>query len=326
MLHGTRNGRRARLALLGIPALALVMSGLGACLGESDHTYFDDLLDAATDASAPHLEASSDTDASQGNDGDTTPPANDGGTDAADDAGALDAAPGDAGPLADGGTDAEIESGCGSVDTVANCGACGVACDTTHSTPAACASASCTYSACAPGYGDCDASVPNVNGCETPLNTAANCRACGATCDTSRSVGAACGASGCTYTGCQAGFSMCNTAAPNANGCACATPGCCGTNCNTTHRNGLGDSFYDCVAVGSVDASTQAFKACAASKDASAQCSGGWTCPGITTQFVCDAPSTAQKNSCARCWAYQGSQTGTVQDCSCPGVVIGNWN
>jgi len=41
---------------------------------------------------------------------------------------------------------------------------------------------------------------------------------------------------------------------PNTNGCECATPGCCpGALCQNTHANGVGDSFYDCVAVGTHD-------------------------------------------------------------------------
>jgi hypothetical protein len=308
--------------------LPLLTGAVGAgCLGQADRTYYDDLVDGGGTDGTTLVDASVGVDSSTGGDDGGVTMTDDGppgpGDDAADAGGDEDA------DLLDAGADAPIvviEAGCGSLATVGNCGACGAACDTAHSVPAACASGVCSYTSCTPGFGDCDASAGNFNGCETQLDTTVNCHACGATCDTTHSTGAACGASGCTYVGCAAGWSMCNTAAPNAAGCACNTPGCCGTSCNTTHNNGLGNDFYDCLALGTVDASAQAFKACTASKDGSAQCSGGWTCNGSTTQYVCDAPSVASKGTCSRCWAYAGAQTGTVQDCSCPGLVIGNWN
>src|SRR5580692_5953530 len=39
---------------------------------------------------------------------------------------------------AEGGQDVAIDTGCGPTDTAENCGACGVACDTTHSLGASC--------------------------------------------------------------------------------------------------------------------------------------------------------------------------------------------
>ncbi|HEX3770049.1 MAG TPA: hypothetical protein VHV30_04260 [Polyangiaceae bacterium] len=322
---------RVRLVLFGIP---LVVGTAAGCLGQAERMYYDDLTEGGTDGTTVPQEASPGNDASgdDGGDGGMIVPTDDGGggdgeptrePDAADTGAIGD----DAGEALDAGPDAPfVEAGCGPTTTTDNCGACGAACDKAHSTPSACASGACAYSACTPGWGDCDAGAGNFDGCETRLNVPTNCLACGATCEAQHSSGAACGASGCTYQGCATGWSMCNTAAPNYGGCACNTPSCCGTSCQTAHSNGLGNSFYDCARLGTVDASTQAFEACSASKDASAQCSGGWTCSGSTTQFVCDAPSTSAKGACARCWAYAGPQTGTVQDCSCPGVVIGNWN
>src|SRR5262249_18288310 len=58
------------------------------------------------------------------------------------------------------------------------------------------------------------------------------------------------------------GYANCKKpAAPQADdGCECATPGCCATFCQNTHMNGLGQPFYDCVAVG-VHNETQATEA-----------------------------------------------------------------
>jgi hypothetical protein len=58
------------------------------------------------------------------------------------------------------------ESGCGPLDTTANCSACGAACDTTHSTGATCNGTTCLYSGCSSGYSDCNKAAPDTNGCE----------------------------------------------------------------------------------------------------------------------------------------------------------------
>jgi hypothetical protein len=312
--------RRARLAILAVPLAAFGL-GLG-CLGQAERTYFDDLIDGSADATAmARPDAATDLDA--------TVPADAPGiveSDAGTDAG-TDASP----PAEDAAPDAPVvlEAGCGPTNTVTNCGTCGAACDTTHSVPSACtAGATCAYSACTGGWGDCDASGPNTNGCETPLDTATNCNGCGVACDTSHSVGAACGASGCTYQGCQPGWTACNTAAPNTGGCACNTPGCCGTGCQVTHDNGVGQPFYDCTPLGNYDASTEgteAYRACTAfAPDGSTPvCSSGQSCatgPDRTSVYVCDQAALC------KCWGYSGPEKGNVEDCSCPGVVIGTWN
>ena len=50
--------------------------------------------------------------------------------------------------------------------TPLNCTACGIACDTTHSTGAACAGTGCMYTGCQAGWHDCNSAAPNANGCE----------------------------------------------------------------------------------------------------------------------------------------------------------------
>jgi hypothetical protein len=72
------------------------------------------------------------------------------------------------GAAADSGTNGD--SGCGPLDTVTNCGACGVECpapnDATGVSSAMCAGTTCQYT-CNAGYLDCNASVPpDSDGCE----------------------------------------------------------------------------------------------------------------------------------------------------------------
>jgi hypothetical protein len=63
--------------------------------------------------------------------------------------------------------------------SIANCGACGNACNGTNGTPT-CTSGSCGI-VCNAGYANCDGNL--ANGCETNLNTSnSNCGACGYVC------------------------------------------------------------------------------------------------------------------------------------------------
>jgi hypothetical protein len=77
-----------------------------------------------------------------------------------------------------------IDSGCGPLDTITNCGACGASCDTTESTGATCTGTTCNYTGCATGHSDCNKTAPDTNGCEcaTPA-------CCGTGCQTVHSNG-----------------------------------------------------------------------------------------------------------------------------------------
>ncbi len=336
---------RTRVALLALLAIGV---GIG-CLGSAERTYFDDLLDGSVDGAADvsvHVEASSVADGGAASDGtvdvsntsDDAPVDLDAAVvvdseavaDAADAADAADGADGAAVPK-DASADApsEAEAGCGSLQTVSNCGACGTACDRTHSSPASCTAGTCSYSGCDAGWGDCVPAAPNTNGCETQLNSIAHCSACNVACDTTNSLGAGCSGTTCTYTACKPGWSMCKTTAPNAGGCACNTPGCCveaGT-CQTTHGTGLGQAFYDCSPLNTwTDKSAR--EACAAYTGNPNQCTDDLTCTGSPDAgpYVCNG---ALNNNCDTCWSYGGTDIGTVSNCDCPGkgaIVLGTYN
>jgi len=227
-----------------------------ACATAPSFSYYSDVDGGDASVQSPDgrvaIEAST-TDSTVGNDGFVM------GDDATDDGGivsdaeslddALDGAVGD-GPALD------AEAGCGPVDSPLNCGACGVACDQTHSDAAACSlldagAGVCTYTSCNAGFADCDATPPNVNGCETPITTVNNCGACGVSCNPANSVDASCGATGCTYA-CAPGFSDCDAAPPNANGCSTSLMtvtncGVCGLSCNTTNSVDAGCGPTGCT-------------------------------------------------------------------------------
>ena len=157
-----------------------------------------------------------------------------------------------------------------------------------------------------------------------PTNTVQNCSACGLMCDMTNASQTTCNGTSCVYT-CQNGFADCNNTAPNLNGCECATNGCCGSSCQTTHSNGLGQNFYDCVAQGTHD-QTQATKACTAYTSNMNVCLM-YSCMGGGQNKVVCGPLNGK---CA-CWNFSGSNVGRAhlsQDatCVCPAGNDPAWN
>lgn len=336
------NRARARIAILAIP-----MVGLGAgfgCLGQAERTYFDDLVDGSTDATvvfppeaSPGMDSSSSMmpDATMvvvmtGDDAMDAPsdvPEDreilDGGVDAPS---AVEAGP-DAGP--------PVEAGCGPTDTVANCGQCGAACDTTNGTPTSCTGSACKYT-CNTGWGDCNPAAPDLNGCETPLNTTSNCTGCGITCDTVNSNGASCSGTSCTYTSCATGFRDCNTTPPNADGCECQAPACCEAGvCEPQHDNGEGATYYDCTPIGTYT-SALALKACIAYTGSAAQCVSFPCADPSNGPIICSSGATTKN---CMCWSFSGNNVGLVdnagelpgsgaKNCFCPDITAGDtpWN
>jgi hypothetical protein len=315
------NRARARIAIVAIPLLGFGV-GLG-CEGQVDRTYFNDLFDGSVDATTNPIDAHDVPDTST-MDG----PLGDEHIDGPD---AMDAADGGGG-MADGVADSPAEAAeasvdaapdCGPTNTVTNCGQCGAACDTTHSTPSSCTAGACHYT-CATGWGDCQSSAPDLNGCETPLNTTSNCTACGVACDTAHSLDAGCSATGCTYSGCAAGYLDCHTTAPNADGCECNAPSCCeGGVCEPLHDNGVGQSYYDCEPVGTYSASL-ALKACTAYTGSASLCVSYPCTPSSLGPIICSALAVSPK--VCMCWSYGGSNVGQVDNgggsgasnCFCP--------
>jgi hypothetical protein len=207
------------------------------------------------------------------------------------------------------------------LNTVSNCTGCGLTCDSAHSLSRSCDGTACRYSGCAPGYGDCiTTGPPNTDGCETPLNTVSNCTGCGLACDTAHSVGTSCTASGCAYTGCAAGWSNCSNAAPDVAGCECNTPACCGTRCQTTHDNGAGTSYYDCVPQGTFTLA-QAMKACTAYTGSASQCASFSCVTSTNGPIVC---STGAMSLNCICWSYAGNNVGYLDNAGGPPGPGGN--
>jgi hypothetical protein len=202
-----------------------------------------------------------------------------------------------------------------SITTPSNCGACGRSCDTTNSQGASCAGGDCQYTGCNPGWANCDPTNHDTNGCESSLSSTSSCGACKVGCNTDTGT-ASCDGNTCSYQ-CNTGLRDCNAGtAPDTDGCECASPDCCGSICQTTHSNGVGQSFYDCNAPGTHDQS-QAQAACtaytgsaSACRPSTMCCSGNIivACLGITAKSVCGSA-----NGQCYCWQYEGTNPGRVQ-------------
>jgi hypothetical protein len=91
-----------------------------------------------------------------------------------------------------GNCDNNAANGCeATLDSLANCGACGMACPPVANGSPACTGGACNVN-CNPGFANCDGNVGN--GCEVNVQSdAANCGACGNRC----AAGQACVAGGC---------------------------------------------------------------------------------------------------------------------------------
>jgi hypothetical protein len=167
------------------------------------------------------------------------------------------------------------------------------------------------------------------NGGCGPVDTTENCGACGQTCKPAGASGATCSGMSCSYT-CSANHSDCNGASgANTDGCECNTPGCCSSACQTSHSNGVGNTFYDCNAPKTFD-TVSAMEACTAWAQANggtaANCSDGWKCNNQGPSMVCYG-NTSGKSCQDYCWGYSGSQAGALYACSCPNQALSQtWN
>jgi hypothetical protein len=119
----------------------------------------------------------------------------------------------------------------------------------------------------------------------------------------------------CLYA-CKPNLQNCNTAPPDLNGCECTGTGCCGSSCQTAHSNGVGQTFYDCQALGTYN-QTQAMAACVAFTHDATQCAV-YGCTGNAGSLVC-TPGAAPN---CTCWKFAPGNSGVngkvSTTCTCP--------
>jgi hypothetical protein len=210
--------------------------------------------------------------------------------------------------------------------SLSNCGGCGRACVGDNvSTPSCGGSGLCTPT-CNPGWGDCKhpiAPAPD-DGCETSLYDVNHCGACtNSACSLPNAV-PDCPSGTCIIKSC-ADKSHFDCDGKPSTGCECAgadlkdgANGCCAGGCQTQHQNGLGQPFYDCIALAAFSAQL--------AKDAATVFTPGGNAittfynpincaPGATCVFCKRGANGNNPVECA-CWEYQGPAIGYVSHVS----------
>ncbi len=175
-------------------------------------------------------------------------------------------------------------------------------------------------------------SATDTNTCA--VNTTASCGTCGRACSSTNVQTLDCNAGECWST-CQAGFSNCGrpvAPAPD-DGCECEGTTCCGNACATKHSNGLGDSYFDCGALGTPGLATtytQAMATAAATAwTPSGTVAGPGQCGNGGSASICMSKTTG--DSCA-VWCYTKALAGRVRlttgstACACPTTSDPTWN
>ena len=236
--------------------------------------------------------------------------------------------------------DGMAQSGC-EVDigaSAANCGGCGMVCPAVANGVAGCAAGVCGIGSCSGAFRDCDGNAGN--GCEVNTgNDLANCGACNKACAMAPNANVACAGGACVVASCGMGFLDCD--AKEANGCECQTPACCGASCQPQHLNGLGQSYYDCSALGTPGNAGTYTMAMATEARAA------WPFVGNANTLQCPLFGgrancvSQQANTGCAVWCYTNDRNtglaghvnlntqtmfGGVYSCICPTVNSPTWN
>ncbi len=127
----------------------------------------------------------------------------------------------------------------GPLDTLTDCGACGVKCSPAHAEGASCATGACAYENCVGNYQECDGNWSN--GCESDRSKdPKNCGACGVSCAVAgveHVTARGCFEGKCDYVSCAPLFADCD--GDRTNGCerpanTLTDCGGCGVACATS--------------------------------------------------------------------------------------------
>lgn len=218
-----------------------------------------------------------------------------------------------------GNCDGNFSNGCEKeLNTVDNCGMCGLACAIDHANET-CTNGTCQIDSCESGWDDCDGDP--ANGCETDLDTASNCGACGQVCSFAN-ASATCNNQSCALDSCDSGYGDCDNDASNgceqsldtANHC-----GSCGRSCdlaNATETCNSGTCAIQSCDSGWKDCDGNAKNGCEVDTTSSTlhcgscgnACPTGQTCqnsqcvdvisPGAGTDSAC----VTTANDTAKCW------------------------
>jgi len=125
------------------------------------------------------------------------------------------------------------------LNSVQNCGNCGLVCPNVPNATVACVNGTCVIAGCSPGFANCDGNF--ANGCEVNLNNSnQHCGGCGVACQNVPNATVFCSNGICQIGACNAGFANCN--GQFADGCevnlntSVANCGACGVVCTPGPR------------------------------------------------------------------------------------------
>lgn len=171
---------------------------------------------------------------------------------------------------------------------------------------------------CGGGEPSCPAGQAACGGvCIDVTSDPTNCGACGKTCSASQI--------------CSGATCACPAAAPRACGTiCCAGTACCstGNTCQPAHQNGLGQTYYDCQALGTPGSGGTYTQTMAAEAGAA------WASGSIGTAAACGTSSCWEVVANGQCavWCYGGTLSGRVlldstgTACQCPTSTASAWN
>ena len=222
-----------------------------------------------------------------------------------------------------------------SLETLTDCGACGVICDYPGA-EMTCTGGICQIANCDPGWGDCDGVV--TNGCENTLDSLQDCGACGVTCDRDHAT-PSCSGDVCHIQSCDSLWDDCNSV--DADGCETSLEtltdcGSCNTPCGLPHATatcaggscqvGSCDSLWDdCNGIpgDGCETSLETLTDCGACgagcsrANATADCSGGSCHIGSCDALWGDCDGT-DANGCEQTLTTLGNCGACGNTCSLP--------
>jgi hypothetical protein len=200
-----------------------------------------------------------------------------------------------------GNCDGNPNNGCeNTLDSLANCGACGMSCDLANAAES-CATDACALGTCSSGFGNCDGNP--ANGCEARLDSLMNCGSCMVACNLANAA-ETCPGGTCTLGACTTGFGNCD--GNPATGCETSTRtltdcGTCGTPCdipNATESCMTGTCALGSCDTGFANCSGGLADGCETNLNAPTTC--GTTC-GTTTNCTTLSRVTAATCSSGAC-------------------------
>ncbi len=197
--------------------------------------------------------------------------------------------------------DGIVTNGCeNTLDSLQNCGACGVTCDRDHATPS-CSGDVCHIQSCDALWDDCNS--VDADGCETSLETLSDCGSCNTPCGLPHST-ADCTGGSCHIGSCDALWDDCNS--NDADGCE--------TSLETT---------TDCGSCGTACSRANATASCSGGSCHIGSCNSLWDdCDGVDSNG-CEQTLTTLANcggcgvTCALAHAGEECSTGTCRITSC---------